>query len=103
MATTKEERKIAEERRKVKEAEAEMKLHQIHAENAEEKLRHKQTHHLFGHRNPLHGPSHQQGVYHEQPVGTVLPTTTTTAGAGVTEPNYPIAGNPPTHHTHKHL
>lgn len=39
MARTKEEKKIAEEVRKAKEAEAEMILHRTHAENAAEKLR----------------------------------------------------------------
>lgn len=84
MARTKEEKKIAEEVRKAKEAEAEMILHQTHAENAAEKLRGKHAHHtVLGH-------------HHHQPIGTAVPTT------GVPAPSYPLGGHLADHH-HKNL
>lgn len=85
MARTKEEKKIAEEVRKAKEAEAEMILHQTHAENAAEKLRGKHAHHtVLGHHH-----------HHHQPIGTAVPTT------GIPAPSYPLGSNPPGHH-HKY-
>lgn len=57
-ARTKEEKAIAHEKRKAKEAEAKMNLHQAKSEHAAEKLH-------GSHRLPLSGQAH-----HNQPLGT---------------------------------
>ncbi|KAJ8557921.1 hypothetical protein K7X08_004687 [Anisodus acutangulus] len=97
VARTKEERTIAEEVRKAKEAEAKMELHQAKARHAAEKLQSKQAH-LGGivgphHHGPIvggHGPT-ISGQGHQNPVGTTIPTTGTVA------PAYPLGGYPPSH------
>lgn len=87
---TKEEKTIAHERRKAKEAEAKMKLHEAKAEHADEKLH---GHHLHPHHEPVVG-AHGHGHNHHQPVGTAVPTT------GVPAPNYPLGGQFPAGPTH---
>lgn len=69
-AGTKEEKAIAHEKRKAKEAEAEMNLHQAKSQHAAEKL---------------HGTHHQPAqAHHNQPVvGTT----------GVAAPTHPLAGH----------
>ncbi|KAI3804529.1 hypothetical protein L1987_26140 [Smallanthus sonchifolius] len=100
-ARTQEERDIAHQRRKAKEAEAKMNLHVEKAEHAAEKLHGK--HHVLGHGHDtvtgVYGRHHQTPVgsvgqttvpLHQQPVGAVDPVT------GTTVPTYPQGG-------HKHL
>lgn len=79
---------IAKERRKAKEAEAKMKLHETKAENAADKLKH--SHHVYGHNDPLAGG---QGPHAS--VGTAANPT-----IGVPTPAYPLGGRPPGHHKH---
>ncbi|XP_059658767.1 late embryogenesis abundant protein 18-like [Cornus florida] len=81
-ARTKEEEEIAHQERKAKEAEAEMRMHDAKFEHAAEKLQAKHTHHCLG----VGGHSHTSTHAHYQPVGTVAPTTGTTA------PVYPLRG-----------
>ncbi|KAI7989872.1 Late embryogenesis abundant protein 6 [Camellia lanceoleosa] len=69
-ARTTEEERMAEEKRRAKEGEAKMGLHEAKAEHAADKL---------------------QGGHHH-PVGTAAPM------AGATAPTYPLGGNPPGHH-----
>ncbi|XP_028083534.1 late embryogenesis abundant protein 18-like [Camellia sinensis] len=69
-ARTTEEERMAEEKRRAKEGEAKMGLHEAKAEHAADKL--------------------QSGHHH--PVGTAAPM------AGATAPTYPPGGNPPGHH-----
>nr|ABB72407.1 seed maturation protein [Glycine latifolia] len=89
-ARTKEERVIAHERAKAKEAEAKMKLHEAKARHAAEKLSTNQSHYALHHgHNPLlvgtTETHYQQG--HHQPLGAVpMP--------GATYPSYPLGGNP---------
>ncbi|KAJ7944607.1 Seed maturation protein [Quillaja saponaria] len=83
-ARTKEEKVIAHESRKVKEAEANMELHVAKAQHAAEKLSAKQSH-LYGHHEPhLLGTQHTftqpaeqnvpvVGTQGQQPVGTAVP------------------------------
>lgn len=78
MARTKEEKVIAHERAKAKEAKAKMELHEAKARHAAEKLSTKQSHY-YGHQPPMVG---------NQPLGTVPKT-------GATFPTYPHAGNLP--------
>lgn len=74
-ATTKEEKAIAHEKRKAKEAEAKMNLHEAKSEHAAEKL---------------HGSHHLPGQHHHnQPLGTA-----------VAAPTHPIGGHPPGHNTY---
>ncbi|MFS7923449.1 putative Late embryogenesis abundant protein, LEA_1 subgroup [Helianthus anomalus] len=101
-ARTQEERDIAHQRRKAKEAEAKMNLHMEKAEHAAEKLHGK--HHVLGHDTVtgVYGGHHQTHVgtvgqstvpAHQQTYGAVDPVT------GTTVPTYP-----PGHlHGHKHL
>ncbi|KAF5477752.1 hypothetical protein F2P56_004368 [Juglans regia] len=72
-ARTEKEKKIAVERRKAKEAEAKMELHQAKARHAAE-------------NQPVVG-----GTYGQQPVGTAAPM------AGATAPTYPLGGHRPGH------
>ncbi|XP_060179251.1 late embryogenesis abundant protein 6-like [Lycium barbarum] len=90
-ARTREEKTIAEEVRKAKEAEAKMELHQAKARHAAEKLESKQAH-LGGLVGPHHhGPTVGGQGHHVNPVGTTVPTTGTVA------PAYPLGGYPPSH------
>ncbi|KAL2544428.1 Late embryogenesis abundant protein [Forsythia ovata] len=89
-ARTKEDKTISHERRKAKEAEAKMKLHEAKAEHAAEKVHGKHLHH------------HEQVVgthrHHHQPIGTAVPTT------GVPAPTYPLGGQFPAGPSHnKHV
>lgn len=96
-ARTEEEKKVAEERRKAKEAEAKMELHAEKAKHAAEKLsRNKYVHH--GHHEPslvgTHGVQINEpvvGTHGHQPVGTAAPM----AGAAI--PTYPLGGHRPGH------
>ena len=74
-ARTEEEKKLAHERKKAKEAEAKMELHQDKARHVEEKLRPKQPQYLHGY-----------GYDHE-------PKAATTAETSV--PPYHLTGHPP--------
>ncbi|XP_059302479.1 late embryogenesis abundant protein 6-like [Lycium ferocissimum] len=92
-ARTREEKTIAEEVRKAKEAEAKMELHQAKARHAAEKLQSKQAH-LGGIVGPHHhGPPVGGQGHHINPVGT----TVTTSGTGIVAPTYPPGGYPPFH------
>lgn len=73
-ARTKEEKEIAHERAKAKEAKAKMELHEAKARHASEKLAAKQAHHVVG--------SHQHGMMN-QPAGYV---------ADPVHENYPLTG-----------
>nr|ABB72363.1 seed maturation protein [Glycine canescens] len=91
-ARTEEERVIAHEHAKAKEAEAKMELHEAKARHAAEKLSANQSHYGLHHDHnnpPLVGTTqthYQQGHQH-QPLGAVpMP--------GVTYPSYPLGGNP---------
>lgn len=68
MAQTKEEKEIAHERRKVKEAEAKMDMHMAKEAHAEEKLMTKQSHYHVSHgpHLPHHEPmqAQAQGIEH---------------------------------------
>ncbi|KAL6979847.1 hypothetical protein U1Q18_021504 [Sarracenia purpurea var. burkii] len=75
-ARTKGDKEVAHERRKAKEAEAEMNLHKAKMEHKAEKIHGKQSHHLHDH----------------QPVGTAAPI------AGNAVPTYPLGGHAPAHH-----
>lgn len=81
-ARTEEEKKIAEERRKAKEAQAKMELHQAKAKHAAEKVESK-YHHVH------HQPT--VGTHGHQPVGAAAPV------AGATVPTYPLGGHRPGH------
>lgn len=84
-ARTKEEAAIIQERRKAKEAEAKMHLHDEKAQHAAEKLYAKQSHHLYGHRDAVGG----DGQHHHIPgVGTAAPTTGATYPPGGHLPGY---------------
>lgn len=93
-ARTKEEKEIAVERRKAKEAEAKMNLHEAKARHAAEKQQAVQAH-LY----PAAGRHHHHGgdpvvggqVGHHEPVGTVVPPT------GTVMPGYPLGGYPHGH------
>ncbi|KDP29011.1 hypothetical protein JCGZ_19500 [Jatropha curcas] len=92
-ARTHEQKQIAKERRKAKEAQAKMKLHQEKAKHAAEKLSGRRAHHLSGatHTNH-HYPTTVDpvvGTHAHQPVGT------TGTMAGTTVPTYPLGGHPP--------
>ncbi|KAJ7952671.1 Seed maturation protein [Quillaja saponaria] len=97
-AITEEEKVIAHERRKVKEAKAKMELHEDKAQHAAEKLNTKHSH-LYGHHEPhLMGTHRSQPGQHvpvvgtqgqQQPVGTAVPM------VGATAPTYPLGGHPP--------
>ncbi|CAN4097823.1 unnamed protein product [Withania somnifera] len=94
VARTKEERTIAEEVRKAKEAEAKMELHQAKARHAAEKLQSKQAHlgGVVGHPHHHHGTPMVGGQGQQNPVvGTTIPTT------GSVAPTYPLGGYPPSH------
>ncbi|XP_050235056.1 late embryogenesis abundant protein 18 [Mercurialis annua] len=82
-ARTHEQKKIAKERRKAKEAQAKMELHQAKAKHAADKLRH---HHL-----PVVGT--QYG--YTQPPAANRPVGTTATMAGTAVPTYPLGGHPP--------
>lgn len=90
-ARTQEEKAIAHELAKAKEAKAKMELHEAKAKHAAEKLGTKQSHY-YGHDPPLVGTAHthtqyQQGHNHN-PLGAVhMP--------GATNPTYPLGGNLP--------
>lgn len=89
-ARTHDEKKIAKERRKAKEARAKMELHQAKARHAAEKSSAKWTYHLptvgADHHHHLHLHLHQSprtvGGYANQPVGASVPA-------------YPLGGHPP--------
>lgn len=100
-ARTPEEREIAHQRRKAKEAEAKMNMHVEKAEHAAEKQQGK--HHILGHSTmpgvyggaPVAPIGQTTGVPHQQPpLGAVDPVT------GTTVPTNPLGGH---HHGHKHL
>nr|GEZ01961.1 late embryogenesis abundant protein 18 [Tanacetum cinerariifolium]GEZ04627.1 late embryogenesis abundant protein 18 [Tanacetum cinerariifolium] len=96
-ARTPEEREIAHQRRKAKEAEAKMNMHVEKADHAAEKQQGK--HHILGHSSVPGGYSgvpvaQTGGVPHQQPLGAVDPVT------GTTVPTYPLGGHL---HGHKHL
>ncbi|KAJ7976749.1 Seed maturation protein [Quillaja saponaria] len=68
MAITEEEKVIAHESRKVKEAKAKMEIHEDIAQHAAEKLNTNHSH-LYGHHEP-----HLSGTHHSQPeVGQHVP------------------------------
>ncbi|KVH91725.1 late embryogenesis abundant protein 18-like [Cynara cardunculus var. scolymus] len=98
-ARTHEDKDIAHQRRKAKEAEANMNLHLEKADHAAEKLHGK--HHVVGH-DTVAGA---YGGHHQTPVGTAGQTTTTTTTTGTipgtaiptTVPANPLGG-----HVHKH-
>ncbi|KAK9059407.1 hypothetical protein SSX86_022027 [Deinandra increscens subsp. villosa] len=94
-ARTQEEKDIAHQQRKAKEAEANMNMHVEKAEHAAEKL-HGKHHVLGGAVAGVYGGHHQTpaGVGHQQPVGAVDPVT------GTAVPTYPLGGHL---HGHKHL
>ncbi|GER30274.1 seed maturation protein [Striga asiatica] len=69
MARSKEEKEVAHEVRKAKEAEAKMKMHETKAQNAQDKL--------YGEHHGLYGK------HHHQPVGSAFPAT------GGVAPAYP--------------
>lgn len=104
VARTPEEKEIAHQRRKAKEAEAKMELHDAKADHAAEKLQAKQSH-LYGHHH--HPTTHQQPMMttpgttqpygHTQPVGTAAPT------AGTNVPTYPLGGQSHLHRQNKHM
>ncbi|KAJ1428953.1 Late embryogenesis abundant protein [Sesbania bispinosa] len=82
-ARTEEEKVIAHERAKAKEAKAKMELHEAKARHAAEKLGAHQSHY-YGHHNeppPL-------GLGAHQPLGSV-------PKPGSTYPTYPLGGTPP--------
>ncbi|OWM88289.1 late embryogenesis abundant protein 18 [Punica granatum] len=90
-ARTPEEKEMAHERRKMKEAQAKMDLHQAKARHAAEKLVGKQAH-VYGHVHepPAPGTAHYgttQPAAH-QPVGSADPVT------GTAVPTYPLGGHP---------
>ncbi|GJT59153.1 late embryogenesis abundant protein 18 [Tanacetum coccineum] len=96
-ARTPEEREIAHQRRKAKEAEAKMNMHVEKADHAAEKQQGK--HHILGHSAVPGGyggapVAQTTGVPHQQPLGAVDPVT------GTTVPSYPLGGHL---HGHKHL
>lgn len=80
MARTEEEKVIAHERAKAKEAKAKMELHEAKAKHAAEKLSAKQSHYYGGH-------------HEAQPVGSI-------SKPGTTFPTYPPGGGnlPPNNH-----
>ncbi|KAK7263314.1 hypothetical protein RJT34_30902 [Clitoria ternatea] len=81
-ARTEEEKVIAHERAKAKEAKAKMELHEAKARNAAEKQSAKQLHY-YGLNNHQTSPPHSH-----HPLGAVpMP--------GATYPSYPLGGNPP--------
>ncbi|EEF42438.1 conserved hypothetical protein [Ricinus communis] len=85
-ARTPEQKQIAKERRKAREAQAKMELHQAKAKHAAQKSRH--------HHPPTVGT--QYGP--TQPVvGTQVnnPVGSTATMAGTTVPSYPLGGHPP--------
>lgn len=99
MARTKEEKEIAHQRRKAKEAEANMDMHMAKAAHAEDKLMTKQSHYHVGHgpHVPQHGPIPAPAPvmghgYGHNPTGV----------ASVPPPVYPPTGHhqayPPTGH-----
>ncbi|MED6222179.1 hypothetical protein PIB30_061868 [Stylosanthes scabra] len=91
-ASTEEEKVIAHERAKAREAKAKMELHEAKARHAAQKLSAKQAHldpSVFGAHHQPHPTTHQQ------PLGTVA-----TRAGGVTNPKYPLGGN---HHINKHI
>ncbi|KAL8195863.1 hypothetical protein R6Q57_025353 [Mikania cordata] len=96
-ARTQEERDIAHQRRKAKEAEAKANMHAEKAEHASEKL-HGKHHHVLGGDYGGHNqtPVGQTVVplHHQPPVGAVDPVT------GTTVPNYHLGGHL---HGHKQL
>nr|AAZ20279.1 lea protein 2 [Arachis hypogaea] len=92
-ARTEEEKVIAHERAKAREAKAKMELHEAKARHAAEKLSTKQAH-----LDPSSfGAHHQQPptTTHQQPLGSLA-----TPAGGVTNPSYPLGGN---HHINKHI
>ncbi|XP_031288143.1 late embryogenesis abundant protein 6 [Pistacia vera] len=103
-ARTEEEKEIAHQRGKAKEAQAKMELHQAKAEHTAEKLRAKQSHVLgyaqHHHDDPYLAATHHgqmnepvvgttHGHHQHHPVGIAAPVPATTA------PTYPLGGNPP--------
>ncbi|KAL4565269.1 hypothetical protein LXL04_029357 [Taraxacum kok-saghyz] len=105
-ARTPEEKEIAHQRRKAKEAEAKMNLHVEKADHAAEKLHGK--HHVLGHDTAagVYGGHHQTPVgttgvvpgavqhHHQHPLGAIDPVTGTTA------PAYPLGGHLHGHNKH---
>lgn len=97
-ARTQEEKDIAHQRRKAKEAEAKMNLHMEKAEHAAEKLHGK--HHVLGgvygghHQTPVGSVAQTTVPTQQQPLGAVDPVT------GTAVPTYPLGGHL---HGHKHI
>ncbi|XP_028754284.1 late embryogenesis abundant protein 6-like [Neltuma alba] len=89
-ARTEEEKVIAHERAKAKEAQAKMELHEAKGRHASEKLSAKQPHHLVGHHDPSLVGAHQHGM--NQPGYGAAPA--------VPENSHPYAGN---YHVNKHI
>ncbi|KAJ9536869.1 hypothetical protein OSB04_029602 [Centaurea solstitialis] len=104
-ARTHEEKEIAHQRRKAKEAEAKMNLHAEKAEHTAEKLHGK--HHVLGH-DTVAGA---YGGHHQTPIGMVGLTTTTTGTipgtvdpvTGTTVPANPLGGGHLHGHGYKHI
>ncbi|XP_021295536.1 late embryogenesis abundant protein 6-like [Herrania umbratica] len=83
-ARTEGEKRLANERKKAKEARAEMELHQDKVRHAEERLRAKLPQYLHG-----YGYDHEPpvaGTHGHQTVGTAAPV------PGTNVPTYPLAG-----------
>ncbi|XP_055832081.1 late embryogenesis abundant protein 6 [Solanum dulcamara] len=92
VARTREGKRIAEEVRKAKEAEAKMELHQAKARHAAETLQSKQSHlgGIIGPHTHHHGTHDTVGAHQGQQnpvVGTTVPTTATHVA-----PTYPLGG-----------
>ncbi|XP_042488748.1 late embryogenesis abundant protein 18-like [Macadamia integrifolia] len=90
---------IAEERRKVKEAQAKMELHEAKAEHRADRLDAKQHSHLYGqHHDHLPHGQHQYPI--STPGGQYPMGGASTIGAapmtGTTGPTYPVGGYPST-------
>ncbi|KAL9422689.1 hypothetical protein AB3S75_034883 [Citrus x aurantiifolia] len=108
-AMTEEEKELAHQRRKAKEAKAKMEMHQAKAIHAAEKLRAKQSH--------LYGPNLAAGTDDHHHLGqNELPPAATTHGhihqpvgltadpmIGIAIPTYPLGGTPIPPAYNKHL
>ncbi|CAN1256736.1 Late embryogenesis abundant protein 6 [Linum perenne] len=92
-AATSEEREIAKERRKAKEAKAKMELHEAKARHAAQKLNsrnHRYGATTAGVHNPVVGGHHHHGIHDPAFVGTGAPTTAAVTGAPAYPPTVPM-------------
>lgn len=98
MARTKEEKEIAHQRRKVKEAEAKMDMHMAKAAHAEDKLMTKQSHY-----HVTHGPHVPQHLPQQMPIPAPTPVMGHGYGHNPTEvTSVPPPAYPPTGQHHHH-